>query len=126
MKALDPTKTFLDLAPDGRTTELPVDADFWPALMSGRLAIAGRLVTSHDMTDGFPHWERHPQGEELLIALSGRFRVRLETAEGEIAEAEMGHGEVFVVPTGLWHRVDVLEAGRLMFVTAGEGTEHKS
>jgi len=34
-------------------------------------------------------------------------------------------GEAFVVPRGRWHRLNVIEAGEVVFMTPGEGTEHK-
>jgi len=34
-------------------------------------------------------------------------------------------GEAFVVPRGRWHRIEVIEPGDMVFVTEGDGTEHK-
>ena len=37
----------------------------------------------------------------------------------------MGPGEAIVVPRGVWHRAAVRKRGRLLFLTFGEGTQHK-
>ena len=125
MTRIDPTTNFIDLAPGGRARLLPLDADFWPALAEGRLTLAGRLVSTHDMKQGVAHWERHPAGEELLIAISGTYRIEVEQPADRRETTVLAAGEVFLVAPGLWHRVGVETPGRLMFITPGEGTEHR-
>ena len=75
-------------------------------------------------TKDWDHWERHPAGEEILTLLSGEMELILDMEAGE-QRAVLKAGETFIVPRGIWHRALVKEAGRLMFVTAGAGTEHR-
>jgi mannose-6-phosphate isomerase-like protein (cupin superfamily) len=69
------------------------------------------------------HWEMHPAGDEILLALSGRMTVVLQGDPDE--SFALKAGEAFVVPRGRWHRLNVIEPGEVVFMTPGEGTEHK-
>ena len=121
-ETFDPKMTYVDLMPSGART-IPVDDRFWPDLISGKLTIAGRLVSAYAMHD-FPHWERHPAGEELIVALSGAMDIILEEEGGE-RTVSLTAGRAFLVPKRVWHRGIVTAPGDALFVTEGEGTEHK-
>ncbi len=118
----DPKTTYVDLAPSGASA-IPVGESFWPDLISGRLKLAGRLVSAYEMHD-FPHWERHPAGEELIVMLSGAMDIILEEPAGE-RTVSLAAGQAFLVPKNVWHRGVVTAPGDALFVTEGEGTEHK-
>lgn len=121
-EAFDPKTTFVDLAPSGARA-IPVTEGFWPDLISGRLKLKGRLVSAYEMHD-FPHWERHPAGEELIVVLSGAIDFILEEPGGERV-VSVAKGQAFLIPTNVWHRGVVRSPGEALFVTEGEGTEHK-
>jgi mannose-6-phosphate isomerase-like protein (cupin superfamily) len=121
--SFDPRNTYVHLAPSG-ASEIDTSGDFWGDLASGRKVYPGRIAMVLAMTGDFPHWERHPAGEELVMMLSGRMDVILEEPEGERA-VPLGPGEAVLVPAGVWHRGVVHEPGEALFVTEGEGTEHK-
>jgi mannose-6-phosphate isomerase-like protein (cupin superfamily) len=120
--AFDPTTTYVDLAPSGATA-IPVTETFWPDMIEGRLALKGRLVSAYEIHD-FPHWERHPAGEELIVMLSGAMDIILEEPGG-LRTVSVGAGQAFLVPKNVWHRGIVRAPGRALFVTEGAGTEHK-
>lgn len=84
----------------------------------------GRLVTSFAMTADWDSWEVHPVGEEVVLCISGRFRLHQEL-DGETATVELGPGEYLVNPPGAWHTADVIEPGTGLFITAGQGTTHR-
>ncbi len=119
-EAFDPTTTYVDLAPSG-ATELPVDDSFWPNLISGKLQLKGRLVSAYEMHD-FPHWERHPAGEELVVVMSGAMDFILDEPAGE-RTVRVSAGQAILVPKNVWHRGVVIAPGRALFVTEGEGTD---
>ena len=48
----------------------------------------------------------------------------MEVGPGERRVA-LASGQACLVPRGVWHRVVVREPGRLLFVTYGEGTQHR-
>jgi PhnB protein len=52
---------------------------------------------------GLTPWERHPDGDELLLALDGDLEVTLLTDDGPVTR-KLRAGEAFVCPQGLWHR----------------------
>ncbi len=120
--AFDPKTTYVDLMPSGAKA-LPVTDAFWPDLISGKLQIKGRLVSAYAMAD-FRNWERHPAGEELIFVVSGAMDIILDEPEGERV-VRVGKGQAYLIPKGIWHRGIVREPGDALFVTEGEGTEHR-
>lgn len=84
----------------------------------------GRLVTWFDMAEDWDSWEAHPAGEEVVLCVSGRFRLHQEH-DGETAVVEIGPGEYVVNPPGAWHTADVIEPGSGLFITPGRGTTHR-
>jgi len=117
------SETYLELRAGGTVERIAVTPDFWPDLQSGKRALQGRLVMAFAMTETMTHWEIHPAGEEILLLLSGRMTVVLEGDPDETFA--LRPGEAFVVPRGRWHRIEVIEPGDMVFMTEGDGTEHK-
>lgn len=66
----------------------------------------------------------HPDGDEVLLLLSGRMDVILEEPEGP-RTLELLAGQGVVVPRGVWHRVLPLEPCQLVHVPSGPGGEHR-
>ena len=52
---------------------------------------------------GLSPWERHPDGDELLMPLDGEVDLTLLTDERAV-HLQLASGSIFVVPRGLWHR----------------------
>ena len=120
----DPREVFVDLAPDGRAKALPVGADFWPALMEGKIVLAGRLLSAYALEADIDHWECHPAGEEILLMVSGEVDVLLDR-EGRIDRVSLAAGRMMMVPPGIWHTFDLRVPGTLLAITPGEGTDHR-
>ena len=80
-------------------------------------------MMASDIGEDMGHWEMHPNGEEMLICLSGALRVVEEHAAEKIIELPAGH--VHCVQRGLWHRILVQKPGRIVHITWGDGTEHR-
>ena len=97
---------------------------FWATIQERTDLDEGRLMGVTGQSADWDHWERHPAGEEILTLLSGEMELVLDMDGGE-QRTVLKAGETFIVPRGIWHRGIVKEAGRLMFVTAGAGTEHR-
>lgn len=130
---MDLRKTYLVLEPDNSAMTVPVDERFWPDLMSGRPTsdgarlvanTRGRLMGAFEQKADWPHWERHPGGDEVLVLLEGRMTLILDEDDGE-RRVDLPTGGACVVPRGVWHRGLVREPGLLLAVTPGQGTEHR-
>ena len=77
-----------------------------------------------DMAENSPHGgERHPDGDELLYLISGR--VRVVFIEGDGDDIELVPGDGLIVPAGVWHRVDILEPCRIVYLTPGPNNEYR-
>lgn len=76
------------------------------------------------MSENSPHaGEMHPDGDEVLYLISGRAKVVfLDSAEADI---EMRPGDGLVVPKGIWHRVDILEPCRIVYLTPGPNNQFR-
>lgn len=123
--AFDPTSTYLLLRGDGAAERIEVDERFWPDVMADRRRLDGRLVSAFRIERDVDHWEMHPAGDEVLLRLSGRFDVVLEGDGGERVVALEAAAPACVIPAGAWHTVRVREPGVVVFLTAGEGSQHR-
>jgi mannose-6-phosphate isomerase-like protein (cupin superfamily) len=120
----DPASTYVCLSPSGRASTLEVTPEFWTTIDGRRDLQEGRLVAAFECDADWPHWEMHPHGEEVLILLSGKLEMVLETPRGE-ERVELLQGRAFVMPRGTWHRAVVEAPGTLLAITYGRGTQHR-
>jgi len=125
--SLDLSTTFLRLRSDVRVEPLPVGEDFWQKIAAGQLGTFRNeyLVTTHAFDANWPFREMHPMGDEVVAVLSGKIEFVLETAAGDRHLRLDGPGRFLIVPRGTWHTAKVAEPCRLLFITAGEGTQHR-
>ena len=84
----------------------------------------GRMVTVFPQAESWTSWERHPAGEELVFLISGRVDL-IQELDGEEHRIELHAGDAVLNPPGVWHTSDVHEPGDALFITPGEGTEHR-
>jgi mannose-6-phosphate isomerase-like protein (cupin superfamily) len=86
--------------------------------------IDGMTVGIQMITEDAPHGgEMHPDGDEILYVISGRFRVTGDSAPE--APLELGPGDACVVRKGEWHLVRVIEPGQLVNITPGPRGDHR-
>lgn len=124
-KALNATTTHLRLKPDGMMEKLPVGDDFWQRLMGGELGNFHHeyLVTTSSFDAGWESWEIHPNGDEIVLLLSGSVDLLLETDDGVVTVEARQPGDYAFVPKGTWHTADAHAPSMMLFITAGEGTQ---
>jgi mannose-6-phosphate isomerase-like protein (cupin superfamily) len=123
--AIDLARTYLHFTRTHDIEHYEADPQFWDDLRARRLRLDGRLVGCVHLERGaLDHWERHPEGDEFLLLLSGAVTIILEEGGGR-REVPLQAGEACVVPKGVWHTFEIAEAGDLLFATAGENTEHR-
>jgi uncharacterized cupin superfamily protein len=124
MTAFDPLATFVHL-PDGPdATLLEVTPDFWQRLETRSDLEGGRLISAYRFAQDWTSWERHPAGDEIVLQLSGAMDFVVDDGGRERTVSLRGCAAL-VVPRGLWHTARVLEPSEAIFVTRGEGTEHR-
>lgn len=122
---IDLRKTYVHFTDGGSAEPLDVTDSFWPDLMSGKLTLGGRLVTVGHMSEDWPHWEMHPEGEELVVLLSGKVELIVERDGDELRATLERPGQAWLNRRGDWHRAIVHEPGDMLFITHGAGTEHR-
>ena len=85
----------------------------------------GRLVAMHTFTAPWESWEMHPLGAEVVVCVSGELVLIQELPDGESKRLELGPGDYAVNPPGVWHTADAQGDVTVLFITAGQGTEHR-
>lgn len=64
--------------------------------------------------------ELHPDGDELIVVVSGALVVELDR-DGTVEQVEVTAGHGCIVPRGVWHRLLVSTPTTLMHATPGPG-----
>jgi mannose-6-phosphate isomerase-like protein (cupin superfamily) len=123
LTAFDLTSTYVHLEAGGDAEAEEVGEDFW-ARIGSRPYEGVRLVAAIRMTEDARAWEMHPAGDELLYLLSGAVDVVFRDDDHEQTVA-LRSGGACIVARGRWHRQIVREAGVMLFITPGAGTEHR-
>ena len=87
----------------------------------------GRLVTMHSFTESWDVWEMHPVGSEVVLCVSGTITLIQEIDGAEVATT-ITAGEYAINEPGTWHTADVADGDepQVLFITAGEGTDHRA
>lgn len=85
----------------------------------------GRLVSQHVFTEPWTMWEMHPAGDEVVLCTKGTITLLQEMPEGAHNRIVLQEGEYAINPPGVWHTADVEQEATALFITAGQGTEHK-
>jgi len=125
--ALSLAEQCIHLAPDGSMRSYAKTAGFLrssgesPEFRDRRVLALYEVSTPQDVH--YPTWEMHPQGDELLIALSGSLAVEFREA-GAGRKAMLPPRSAIVVPAGVWHRLIVNERSLLIAITPRQGTAH--
>jgi quercetin dioxygenase-like cupin family protein len=118
-------ETVLHVAPDQRMAVLTLDAEAWTHLDGVPEFADGRVLSVFDYEATWSWWERHPAGEELVLVLSGSVRFHV-AGDDEPTVVVLSAGEATLVPRGAWHRAEIVEPARILFVTpAPVQTEHR-
>lgn len=126
MEPFNLANTFVALQQDSRARPLPVDKDFWPALIGGRLGPVHRLISYMSFDASWSSWERHPAGEEFVCLLEGEVELHLERNDRTLEKVVLDKLGAFVlVPPNTWHTAKVRRPAKMLFVTAGEGTQNR-
>lgn len=105
-----------------------VSNDFMARLIEDRpdpaIPVQGATFGVATMSENSPHnGEMHPDGDEVLLLISGR--VRVVFPDDPVDDIDVNPGDGLVVPKGMWHRVDILEPSRIAYLTPGPNNEYR-
>ena len=87
--------------------------------------IDGYTIGAIPTVDGpGPHGgEVHPDGDEFLYVVSGTMELILDDGDESVVGVEtkvlLRSGDAYVVPRGVWHRVEAVEPSYLVHVKPG-------
>lgn len=116
--------TFVVLQPDLSAVPVKVTPTLYEELDRRFGGFKGRvLVSCYSFDSDWGTWEMHPAGDEIVCLLSGRVSFEFE-GRGTVAELATP-GEFVIVPRGTRHTAHTQVPTTMLFVTPGEGTEHK-
>ncbi len=123
----DMKSAYARLRPDGSAQSLPVDVTFWQDLTAGKFGDFHNeyLVTTQSFTLNWPLWEMHPKGDEIVVLIAGSVDFILEKKGGNKILPLREPGSWVLVPKGHWPTARVHALSLLLFITAGEGTQHR-
>lgn len=86
--------------------------------------IEGRLVSMHTFSESWDVWEMHPNGAEVVLCTAGSIEL-VQEIDGAEVMTTLNVGEYAVNAPGTWHTANVERSATAVFITAGEGTEHR-
>jgi mannose-6-phosphate isomerase-like protein (cupin superfamily) len=119
------SSTFVVVNPDLSAVPIAVTPTIYEELDRRFQGFKGRvLVSCYRFDSDWESWEMHPAGDEIVCLLSGRVSFEFE-GRGHVAELTEP-GSFVIVPRGTWHTAHTDVPTTMLFVTPGEGTEHKA
>ena len=86
----------------------------------------GRLVSMHSFSESWGSWEMHPRGHEVVVCTAGEITLVQEYPDGRVERLTLAPGDYAINVPGVWHTADVAGQATALFITAGEGTQHRS
>ena len=86
--------------------------------------IEGRLVAMHTFTEPWKGWEVHPKGAEIVLCTAGEITL-IQEIDGTEKRITLRPGEYAINEPGVWHTADVDGTATAVFITSGEGTDHR-
>ncbi len=122
-KGFDLETTYLVLADGPEARRIEVGPDFWQTI-DQRGDLAGRMVAIFRYEADWNNWEMHPDGDEIVMLLSGAIDLVLEEAGGE-RTVELRDRSTVIVPRGIWHTANARGPSEALHITRGAGTRHR-
>ena len=86
--------------------------------------VDGRLVAMHHFNHDWDSWEMHPVGHEVVVVTAGSITL-VQEIDGKEVETILKTGEAAINKPGVWHTARCSEPVSVIFITAGQGTQHR-
>ncbi len=84
----------------------------------------GRIVMIESSPADWTSWERHTEGEEIVVVLSGAGEF-IQDIDGVHQRVPLLAGTAIINPPGIWHTADITAPLTALYITPCPGTEHK-
>ncbi len=84
------------------------------------------LISCYEFSEDWSTWEMHPNGDEIVILLSGEVTFILQLEDGDKSILLDNAGSYVVVPKNVWHMARTNVNTKMLFITPGEGTQNKN
>ncbi len=118
---------FVVLSPDKKASIEHADETLYDRLDENYNSFIGHeLVSSYEFESDWSSWEVHPHGDEVVLLISGEVEFILATEPSETCITLSEQGQYLVVPKGIWHTARTKRKAKLLFITPGQGTQHKA
>lgn len=118
---------FIIIKPDKSTNIEKADAGLYQRLETDYDGFEGcDMVSCFEFKEDWTSWEIHPNGDEIIVLLSGNVQFILETNEGNESVQLTEQGSFTIIPKNTWHTAKTHAPSRLLFITPGQGTQHKN
>lgn len=115
IKKVDLATQTLSIAKDRRVS-VQAQSDGPPA------TTAGINIGMATLEQSPPHnGEQHNDGDEIIIVISGKVIVTSDSNP----DLELAAGEACVIKKGEWHKVNVVEKAKVIYVTPGENNQFR-
>ncbi len=119
-------RDFVVLDADKTATLEPADAILYQRLEADYAGFHQcELVSCHEFDKDWTNWEIHPNGDEIVILLSGKLTFLLEKPNATESVTLENAGDFVVVAKNVWHTARTDVPTRALFVTPGENTAHR-
>jgi mannose-6-phosphate isomerase-like protein (cupin superfamily) len=69
---------------------------------------------------GSSPWERHRNGDELLLVTDGEVQIEILDDDGTSHVEQLKEGTLFVVPRGLWHQLTASANVNILYISPSE------
>jgi mannose-6-phosphate isomerase-like protein (cupin superfamily) len=69
---------------------------------------------------GSSPWERHNNGDELLLVTDGEVQIEILDLDGSSRVELLREGNLFVVPRGLWHQLTASAHVNILYISPAE------
>lgn len=69
---------------------------------------------------GASPWEKHNNGDELLLVTDGEVQIEVLQASGDSWKERLAEGTLFVVPRGHWHQLTAEGNVTILYISPGE------
>ena len=122
-KGFDLATHYLFLADGPEVKRIEVGPDFWETI-DERKDLGARLVGIFAYDADWTSWEAHPDGDEIVVLLSGAVDLVLDEPGGP-RTVELRDRAAAVVPRGVWHTANVFGPSEALHITRGTGTTHR-